>query len=75
LELNLKIVELQLKALPSTLLEIREQCESTMKYVIVVIDNAVKDCTSLFKQSLEVVTSLQEDPTMQRLETEAWELQ
>jgi len=68
-ELNLKIVELELKAQPSTLPEVREQRDTTVKDIVVVVDSAVKDCTALFEQSLEVVTILQEDPNVQMLET------
>jgi len=64
LELNLKIIELQLKAQPSTPPEIKEQHESTVRYTITAVDSTIKDCTIVFEQSLEVVTSLQEDPTM-----------
>jgi len=46
-----------------------------MKDVMAVVDKLVKDCTKLFEQLLEVVTSLQEDPNVQRLEMEARELQ
>ena len=73
--MNLKIVELELKARPLNILEVREQREATVKDVVAAIDSAVKDYTVLFKQSLEVVTSLWEDSNVQRLETEAWELQ
>jgi len=34
------------------------------------MDVAVVDCTSLFKQFMEVVTILQEDPTLQILNIE-----
>ena len=40
-----------------------------------VINTVVTECTALFEKSLEVVTNLQEDPTLKRLETEDWELQ
>lgn len=58
MELNLKMAELQLKAQPSTPPEIREQQELAVKDVVAVMENIVKDCTTLFEQSLEVVTSL-----------------
>jgi len=47
LKLNLKIREFQLKAQPSTLTEIKEQCESTMKDIVAAVNNAVKDYTTL----------------------------
>jgi len=37
--------------------------------------SAVADYTQLFKQSFEVLTSMQEEPNIQRLEMEACELQ
>lgn len=40
-----------------------------------VVDNVVVDCTQIFEQSFELLTSLQEDPNVQWLEIEAWELQ
>jgi len=74
-DLNLNIAELQLKAQPSTPLEVREKHKRDVEDAIVVVNNSVKECTTLFEQVLEVVTNLQEDPTLQRLEMEAWELQ
>ncbi len=74
-ELNLKITKLQLKLQPSTPLEVREQCKAPVKDGIVVVDATVVDCPMLFKQSMEVVTVLQEDPKLQRLNTKAREFQ
>lgn len=45
-----------------------------MKDAIVVVESIVKDCTMILEESLEVVTCLQEDPTVQQLEREAREL-
>lgn len=70
-ELNLKITEPELRAQPSTPPEVREQRKTYVKDVVAVFDTTVKDCTTLFEQALKVVTSLQEDPNLQRLETEA----
>lgn len=39
------------------------------------INSAVKDCTKLLEESFEVITTLQEDPNLQCLETEARKLQ
>ena len=50
-ELNLDIINLELKSRPSTLPEVIEQCETTVKLTVV-------DCTVLFEQSNEVVTKL-----------------
>ena len=75
LELNLPIEKLQLKAEPSTSLEMREQCTTVVTIAIAAVDNAVANCMQLFEQSFEVLTTLQEDPNLERLETEARELQ
>ena len=39
------------------------------------IDSALVDCMYLFEQSFEVLTTLQEDPNVEHLETEACEIQ
>ena len=44
LELNLHIGELQLRAQPSTTLEVREQRATSMTIAIAAVDNAVVDC-------------------------------
>lgn len=75
LELNLQIVELQLKAQPSTPPEMKEQRSNTITAGTIEINSAVMDCTKLFKELFEVLTTLQEDPNIQCLETEAYELQ
>ena len=46
-----------------------------MKEIVAAVDSVVNDCTALFEQLLKVVTSLQEDPNVQRLEMEVRELQ
>jgi len=74
-EPNINIVELELRAQPLTPPEVREQREEFVKDAIATVDAAVKDFTSLFEQPLELVTSLQEDPNVQQLETEEMELQ
>lgn len=74
-ELNMKITELELKSQPSTPLEVREQREVVVKDAIANIDAAVVDCTMLFEQAMEIVTTLQEDPNLQRLNTKTGELQ
>lgn len=38
------------------------------------MENVVADYMQLFEQSFEVLTSLQEDPNVQRLETKVHEL-
>lgn len=74
-ELNLKITELDLRAQPLTPPEVKEQREATIKNVVTTVDAAVNYCTALFEQLLEVFSSLQEDPNLQRLDIELRELQ
>lgn len=75
LELNLQIVEQRLKAQPSTPPKIREQHASAITTGLEEIGHAVYECTKMLEQVLEVLTTLQEDPNMQRMETEAQKLQ
>ena len=75
LELNLQIVELQLKAQPSTPLEVKEQRTTTITTTIATVDSAVIDYMKMFEQSFKVLTTLQEDMNIEFLETEACELQ
>jgi len=49
LELNLQITELQLRAQPSTLREVREQRTTMVTTTIAVIDSAMIDCMQIFK--------------------------
>jgi len=48
-ELNLKITELELRAQPSTPLEVKEQRTTAVKDAVAAVDVAVKDCTALFE--------------------------
>ena len=75
LELNLLIIELQLRAQASTPPEVKEQRVAAVIEAVTEVESAVPDCTHLFEQSFEVLIGLQEDPNIQRLETEARELQ
>lgn len=75
LKLNLQIDELQLKAQPSTLPEVKEQHTSTITTTIAKVNSATTDYTNLFEESFEVISTLQEDSNIQHLETEAHELQ
>lgn len=61
LELNLQIVKLRLKAQPSTPLEIREQCASTIKIGMEEIGAALHNYTDVLEQALEILITLQED--------------
>ena len=48
-ELNMKITELELKAQPLNLPEVREKCNPAVKEGIATVDAAVVDCTTLFE--------------------------
>lgn len=74
-QLNLKFIELELKSQPLTLPKVREQCEAAVKDGVPIVDAMVMDCTTLFEQAMEEVTTLQEDLKLQRLKTETHELQ
>jgi len=73
-ELNLNITELELKAKPLTPPEVKENREAAIQDAVAIVDVVVKDLTTLFEQSHKVVTSLQEDPNIQRLEIKVREL-
>ena len=60
---------------PSTRLEIREHRTSTIATGLEEIGGAVHSHTGMLEQALDVLTTLQEDPNIQHLETEARELQ
>lgn len=49
LDQNLQIVELQLKAQPSTLLQIREQCTTSVTIEMVTVDSVVEDYMQIFE--------------------------
>ena len=75
LELNLYIVELRMKVQPSTPSEVKEQRVSMIQTGVEEIGRAVQDYTGMLDQAFDILTSLQEDPNIQRLETEAHKLQ
>lgn len=75
LELNLQIIELKLQAQPSTPPVVTEQHKSLISFGWENITHSMKECTDLLTKSLITLTSLQEDSTLQWLETEARELQ
>lgn len=58
LELNLQITELQLRAQPSTPLEVREQCARAITAGLEEIGGAVQDYTRMLEESLGVLTTL-----------------
>lgn len=70
LELNLQIAKLRLKTQPSTPPEVREQCPSAITLGLEEMGSVVRDCTNMLEDALEVLTTLQEDANIQRLETE-----
>lgn len=74
-ELNVQIAELRLKAQPPTPLENWEQCHDEIQAGLEMIKHTIRDCSGLLEQSLLMLASLQEDPTIQQVEIEAWELQ
>jgi len=63
-ELNLKSMELRLKAQPPTPPEVREQFRDKIQAGLEVIKRAVQDCSGLLDQPLFTLTSLQDDPTL-----------
>jgi len=71
LELNFQIAKLQLKAHHSTPPKVIEKRASVIKIGLEEIGPAVQDYTEMLEQAFVVLTSLQEDPNIQCLETEA----
>lgn len=63
-ELNIKIKEVELKSQLSTPPEIRAHRKAAIKDGVSTVDATVVDCTKLFEQAMEVVTTLQEDPNL-----------
>lgn len=57
-ELNMKIMEVQIKLQNTTPPEVWEQREVVIKEGMVTLDVAVTDCSTLFKQVMEVATTL-----------------
>lgn len=58
LELNLEITELQVKAQPSTLSEVKDQRANTVIEAIAMVDSAVADYTQAFEKLFKVLMSL-----------------
>lgn len=56
-------------------LEVKSQHEASVKDGVATVDVVVVDRTTFFEQAMEVVTTLQEDPKLQRLKIEIHELQ
>ena len=57
-ELNMKIIELQLKLQHTTLPEVKEQHGATIKEGMATLDAIVTICAMMFKQTMEIVTNL-----------------
>jgi len=47
--------------------EVREQCEATIEEGMTMVEDVVKGCKELFEQAMELWTSLQEDPALQKI--------
>lgn len=75
LELNLQLTKLQLRAQLSTLSKVREQHTTMVTTSIMMVDSAVINYMKLFEQSFEVLTTLQENPNIERPETKVHKLQ
>ena len=67
LELQMHIVELQLKLQQPTQLEVREQYEADAKAVMNNIETTIKDCNQIFEDVMEICASLHEDPHVQKI--------
>lgn len=73
-KLNMKIIELELRSQLSTPPKFREQRKAVVKEGIATMDDVFVNFTTLFEQAMEVVTTMQEDPTMQILNTNIYKL-
>lgn len=60
-DLNMKIIKLELKSQTSTPQKVRDQYNIIVKDGVAMVDVIVVDWTMLFEQTMEVVTTLQED--------------
>jgi len=58
LDLNLQIIEMWLKAQPSTPLEVREHRANTIITGLDEISSVVRDCTRMLEESFEVLRNL-----------------
>jgi len=71
----MKIAELQLNLYPTRPPEVREQCRVAIKEGMATLDATVTNCGMLFDQVMELLTTLQEDLSLQTLSTEVREMQ
>jgi len=55
--------------------EVRDQCAGDIQKGLKEFEQAMQNCTTLLEESFGVLTTLQEYPTIQWLETEVRELQ
>lgn len=67
IELQMKIIELQIKLQPTRPPEVHEQSEEEVKVVMYIIEAIVKDCIRIFYDVMEIQDSLQEDLHMQTI--------
>lgn len=74
-ELQLQIPQLELKLQPMTPPKVREKRRATIKEGTETLEDAVKGCTEMFEQAMELWTSLQEDPNLQNIEEDIMENQ
>ena len=75
LELQMHIVELQIKLQQPNELEVREQYEVDAKLVMNNIETIVKDCSQIFEDVMEICASLHKDPHVKKIEIEIREKQ
>jgi hypothetical protein len=68
-QLQAKVAELELQALPSTPQEVRDQREETARSAVKRIKALVAECKQLSNQSAQTYESLAEDPKLRTLET------
>lgn len=66
-DLHIQIIELQLKLQLTTPLDIRDKCKASIRTHRENLDVAVKDFSELFKETLELWASLQEDPQVTKI--------
>lgn len=64
-ELTLQVAKLHLKAQPPTPPAERERCRGKIVARLETMSNYVRECSGLLDQLLGILTSLQEDPTIQ----------
>lgn len=66
-ECEFKITELQMRLQPVTPLKLCEQREKDLKLVLEVIVDTVVDYSKLLDETMNILTTLQEDPNIHRI--------